>query len=168
MSQSRKIESLIERSSNEFTFNYNDNIGPNVNLKIPLKNFSPSLEEKEFFKRKLKVIKKTEICKNWALYRNCYYGDNCSFAHGKNELRYKPIKENPRYKTKPCKAYYETMYCSFGSRCQYSHNFPTFTYREKFNIFCEQLLSIINFGEPNNFDLLNSLEAVRNNLKLKR
>jgi hypothetical protein len=72
MDQSRLLEDLIDRNSNEFTVNFNVNIGPNVNLKIP-KNFNPSQEEKDFFKKKLKVIKKTELCKNWELYKNCSF-----------------------------------------------------------------------------------------------
>lgn len=168
LDQSRLLEDIIDRNSNEFTVNFNVNIGPNVNLKIP-KNFNPSQEEKDFFKRKLKVIKKTELCKNWELYRNCYYKDTCSFAHGEHELRQKPTTEDPRYRTKPCKAFFETMYCSFGSRCQYRHSRPSRTYKENLHNFCDQLYLILLHNEHSyNFDLMKALEAARNIRNLKR
>ena len=38
-------------------------------------------------RRKIRTKKKTELCKNWELYHNCFYGNECSFAHGIDELR---------------------------------------------------------------------------------
>ena len=61
------------------------------------------------------------MCKNWVLYKDCYYKDKCSFAHGENELRTKKVDNNTKYKTKICKAFVEKMYCPFGNRCQYRH-----------------------------------------------
>jgi hypothetical protein len=101
-------------------YNININIGPNVNFKVS-KKCNPTKEEKEFFKRKIKTTKKTELCKNWELYKDCYFKDNCSFAHGEAELRTKNVDKNKKYKTKICKAFVETMHCVFGARCQYSH-----------------------------------------------
>ena len=60
--------------------------GPNINLKIFHKRYS-NQKEKEMFFEKIKRKKKTELCKNYELYKDCYYGDNCSFAHGIDELR---------------------------------------------------------------------------------
>lgn len=114
--QYRKLKEILEADSLCLSLN----IGPNVNLKIPKKAFHTS-QEKEFFKSKIKTTKKTELCKNWELYRNCYYKDNCSFAHGESELRLKNVSSNQKYKTKICKAYVEKMWCQFGSRCQYRH-----------------------------------------------
>jgi hypothetical protein len=167
--QSRLLEDLIDRHSNEFTINFNVNIGPNVNLKIPTRNFNPTQEEKEFFKKKLKVIKKTELCKNWELYKNCFYKDNCSFAHGEHELRRKPTKEDPRYRTKPCKSFFETMYCSFGSRCQYKHSRPIPTYKENLYTFSAQLhLMLLHSEHSDNFDLFRTLDAAQSIRNLKR
>lgn len=99
------------------------NIGPNVNIKFP-KNINRSSEQKEFFKRKITKTKKTELCKNWEIFGDCFYKDKCSFAHGENELRNKLLaknEDNEKYKTKPCRSFMEKGYCPFGNRCQYTH-----------------------------------------------
>ena len=38
---------------------------------------------------------KTELCRNWLIYKKCKYGDRCQFAHGEDDLiqsRYKPVR----------------------------------------------------------------------------
>ena len=93
--------------------------GPNINLKIHQKRYS-NQKEKEFFFYKIKRKKKTELCKNYELYHDCYYKDECCFAHGVDELR-----ENcnfSSYKTKMCKSFQENFVCNFGTRCSYKHN----------------------------------------------
>ena len=92
--------------------------GPNINLKIEHKRYS-NQKEKELFFEKIKKKKKTELCKNYELYHDCYYGNNCSFAHGLNELRDNIII--PKYKTKLCKNFVENKTCNFGIRCSYQH-----------------------------------------------
>ena len=92
--------------------------GPNINLKINYKRFS-NQKEKEFFYEKIKRKKKTELCKNYELYHDCYYGDNCCFAHGIDELRDNILL--PSYKTKLCKSFIENKACNFGIRCSYKH-----------------------------------------------
>ena len=62
---------------------------------------------------------KTEICRNWEMYGECKFGDNCAFAHGDSELKKRKMTFN--YKTKPCKQFFELGYCLYGSRCQFSH-----------------------------------------------
>ena len=92
--------------------------GPNINLKINHKRYS-NQKEKEFFFAKIKRKKKTELCKNYELYHDCYYKDECCFAHGIEELR-----ENinlPSYKTKLCKSFHKNKCCNFGIRCSYRH-----------------------------------------------
>lgn len=126
--QSQYIKSSFRKSETELdlinpNFDINKNIGPNVNIKFPKKG-ERSEEQKEFFKKKINKTKKTEMCKNWELFGDCYYKDNCSFAHGELELRNKLIvknNENQKYKTKPCRSFLEKSYCSFGNRCQYTH-----------------------------------------------
>ena len=92
--------------------------GPNINLKIEHKRFS-NQKEKEFFFEKIKRKKKTELCKNYELYHDCYYGDTCCFAHGIDELRDNILQ--PSYKTKMCKSFMENKTCNFGIRCSYQH-----------------------------------------------
>ena len=92
--------------------------GPNINLKINHKRYS-NQKEKEFFFEKIKRKKKTELCKNYELYHDCYYGDNCCFAHGIEELRDNILL--PSYKTKMCKSFIENKTCNFGVRCSYKH-----------------------------------------------
>ena len=98
----------------------NPKIGPNINLHFFKKRFS-NQEEKNFFFDKIKKKKKTELCKNWEIYHDCYYKDECCFAHGIEELRQNISV--PSYKTKECKAFLETKFCPFGSRCNYRHIF---------------------------------------------
>ena len=92
--------------------------GPNINLKINHKRYS-NQKEKEFFFEKIKRKKKTELCKNYELYHDCYYKDNCCFAHGIEELRDNILL--PSYKTKMCKSFVENKICNFGIRCSYKH-----------------------------------------------
>ncbi|CAG9315420.1 unnamed protein product [Blepharisma stoltei] len=63
----------------------------------------------------LRVKYKTEICKNW-LNSQCHFGDNCMFAHGKEELRKKFIQMPQQ-----CKSFSETGFCVYGDRCQFKH-----------------------------------------------
>ena len=95
-------------------------IGPNINLHFAKKRFS-NHEEKNYFFNKIKKKKKTELCKNWELYHDCFYKDECSFAHGIEELRQN--LSLPSYKTKECKTFQETKICAFGARCNYRHIF---------------------------------------------
>ena len=60
------------------------------------------------------------LCKNYELYHDCYYKDECCFAHGIEELRENII--SPSYKTKMCKSFQENKFCNFGIRCSYRHN----------------------------------------------
>jgi len=66
---------------------------------------------------------KTEICKFWQLSGACEYEDQCSFAHGREELKQKSdVHKN--YKTKQCKRFHKDLYCPYGSRCQFLHDEP--------------------------------------------
>ena len=92
--------------------------GPNINLKINIKRYS-NQKEKEFFFEKIKRKKKTELCKNYELYHDYYYGDTCCFAHGIDDLRDSVLI--PSYKTKLCKSFIDNKICNFGIRCSYQH-----------------------------------------------
>ena len=98
--------------------NANNGEGPNINLHFMKKRFS-NPEEKHFFYDKIKKKKKTELCKNWEMYKDCFYGDECCFAHGMADLR--QTTNLPTYRTKECKTFNESMTCPFGTRCNYKH-----------------------------------------------
>ena len=93
--------------------NYIKNI--NKNPKIKYSNKIRYSEDRNDFKKKWK----TEICHYWEMNGYCQYGDNCSFAHGIEELNQRKMSHN--YKTKPCKQFFELGYCTYGARCQFSH-----------------------------------------------
>ncbi len=63
---------------------------------------------------------KTEICKNFELNKNCRFGSQCCYAHGKEELRKKTVFKD-HYKTKICKHFHTSGFCAYSSRCQYFH-----------------------------------------------
>ncbi len=118
------------------------NICPNVNLKFPKKPLIISNEQKEFFKNKIETTKKTELCKNWILLKDCYYKDNCSFAHGEIELRKKKMNSSTKSKKKLCKNFEKKSYCPFGKRCNYLHivsNHRLIKYKKILENFCEEL-----------------------------
>ena len=92
--------------------------GPNINLKIEHKRYS-NQKEKEFFFAKIKRKKKTELCKNYEIYHDCYYKDECCFAHGIEELRDNFLFTS--HKTKMCKSFKDNKVCNFGIRCSYRH-----------------------------------------------
>ncbi|CAD8139705.1 unnamed protein product [Paramecium pentaurelia] len=81
---------------------------------------------------------KTEICKYWSIEGYCPYGIQCTFAHGKYEMRQK-IHVPYNYKTQICKNYTIVGYCSYGERCQFKHpekkqnKLPCITYQNVLN-----------------------------------
>jgi len=62
---------------------------------------------------------KTEMCRSWAKFGLCPYGENCRFAHGREELRVKP-RPHWKYKTEMCKKFL-AGFCPYGSRCSFVH-----------------------------------------------
>ncbi len=111
----RKSENL---SDNIYNILNNIKNAPNVNIKLPKKTFN-SKEDREFFKNLIVHKQKTELCKNWILYNDCYFKETCSFGHGEKDLRTTITPIN--YKTKICKAFFEKFFCSYGNRCHFSH-----------------------------------------------
>ena len=68
------------------------------------------------FKKKYK----TELCKYFEINGFCKYGDNCAYAHGKENLRLK-VTNTSAYRTKKCVQFFENGYCPYGARCQFAH-----------------------------------------------
>jgi hypothetical protein len=75
-------------------------------------NFTPSTPYVHKFR--------TEMCKNFELHGKCKFGDECSFAHGKQQMMLKK-DVSALYKTKDCKKYTANGYCPYGQRCQFIH-----------------------------------------------
>ena len=67
-----------------------------------------------------KIKYKTELCKYFEINGYCKYGDNCAYAHGKDNLRSK-ITNTTAYRTKKCTQFFEQGYCPYGNRCQFAH-----------------------------------------------
>lgn len=84
--------------------------------------------------------KKTELCKHYQIGEECPKGESCSFAHGVEELRAKPIMN---YRTIKCRHFQEKGWCQYGPRCQFLHNEKSGEIRD-FKINYEQLLRVMN------------------------
>lgn len=63
---------------------------------------------------------KTELCRPFAEFGTCKYGDKCQFAHGRHELR--SVTRHPKYKTDLCRTYHTVGFCPYGPRCHFIHN----------------------------------------------
>ena len=139
----KKSESVIfnEGYSNKF------GEGPNINLKYFKKKYDTE-EEKLFMTKKIKKKKRTELCKNWEIYHDCYYKEECSFAHGEEELRlYLQISGS---KNKLCRTFQEKGFCLFGKRCNYRHVLKEerlFTYQSLLKNTCKELLNDMKKSE---------------------
>lgn len=146
------IESLS--NSTKYSIEENDNSldkiiykSKNIYLKKK-KNTNSTQSTLRNFQNGIKY--KTEICKNFVLYKNCKFGINCCFAHGKNELR-KKKDFNFFYKTKICKHFHQKGFCPYGNRCQYFH----FNSNKIFNELLDTLIKKIelNVKEKNSKNL---------------
>jgi butyrate response factor 1 len=68
---------------------------------------------------KIKELYKTEMCSNFINTGVCDKGDECTFAHGDDELRNRDRHE--KYKTEMCRNFHEEGNCRFGHRCDFIH-----------------------------------------------
>jgi hypothetical protein len=79
------------------------------------------LEREDFLKiKRRQEAFKTALCQAFQKTGECRYGNECRFAHGKDELRL-PKYNHPKYKTVLCRNYAITGICPYGSRCQFIH-----------------------------------------------
>jgi len=90
------------------------------NLAQCVNSFNVPWGEKTFEHQKFKAeLFKTEMCRSWAKFGLCPYGESCRFAHGQRELRMRP-KPHWKYKTEMCKKFL-AGFCPYGSRCNFVH-----------------------------------------------
>lgn len=128
--------------------------GPNINLKYFKKKYDTE-EEKHFITKKIRTKKKTELCKNWEIYHDCYFKNECSFAHGIDELRTDTLVSGS--KNRLCKSFQEKGYCLFGKRCNYRHVIKEerlFTYESILNDTCNEIYNEMNKSENKDISIL--------------
>lgn len=99
-----------------------DDIYDNFEFDVkPKRRYFETPQEKRRYVEEYTKKRKTELCKNWELVGECRFGDECSFAHGMDQLQ--PKKHlHEKYKTKPCKRFHKQGACCYGNRCQYKHD----------------------------------------------
>ena len=121
--------------------------GPNINLKY-FKKVYDTEKEKEYITKKIKTKKKTELCKNWEVFQDCFFKNECSFAHGTEELINNIYVKGS--KNKLCKTFQEKGFCLFGKRCNYRHVITEktlFTYDSVLHRTFEELYNELNKKE---------------------
>ncbi|KAG9300779.1 hypothetical protein G9A89_023577 [Geosiphon pyriformis] len=78
---------------------------------------------------------KTRLCERFETEGFCPYGSKCTFAHGTDELRERPLTEdkpglptmtkdgpeNPLYKTRLCERFIKENFCQYGPKCNFAH-----------------------------------------------
>ena len=153
----KKIRQDLNSDNNYCCYdnNYEDSSeGPNINLKYFKKNYNTK-EEKHYLTKKIKIKKKTELCKNWEIYHACFYKNDCSFAHGTEELR--SDTQTSGSKNKLCKSFKEKGFCPFGKRCNYRHIIKEkrlFTYQDILQKTCNDLLNELHKRENSETSIL--------------
>jgi hypothetical protein len=161
LSEKKKVNSWHVGTSNYPRLNE----GPNINLKYFKKTYDTE-EEKNFITKKIRTKKKTELCKNWEIYHDCYFKNECSFAHGLDELR----KDIPlSSKNRLCKSFQEKGICLFGKRCNFRHIIKEkrlFNYEYILRYTCKELYNEINKKENKDFSILKIYKRILLNRKI--
>ena len=126
---------------------------------------NPNKDEEEQKEVENQKKYRTELCKYYEINGRCKFGENCIFAHGKNNLRENLCKKSG-YKKRPCVNFFDKGYCMYGNRCQFSHDLKfdnnlnkdeslNFSYKMFFN-------KLINTSKENNDE-----ENKKNIMKIK-
>ena len=144
--QKFKLDSLsfIPKSLKKFSNKFEDDY---------FKNKKTEKEEEEEKEKEEQSQKKyrTELCKYFEINGRCKFGDNCIFAHGKENLRENLCKKSG-YKKRPCVNFFEKGFCMYGNRCQFSHDIKQFEKEENekkennfsYKLFFKELNMILN------------------------
>jgi butyrate response factor 1 len=136
--------SFIPKSLKKFSNKFEDDY---------FKNKKTEKEEEEEKEKEEQSQKKyrTELCKYFEINGRCKFGDNCIFAHGKENLRENLCKKSG-YKKRPCVNFFEKGFCMYGNRCQFSHDIKQFEKEENekkennfsYKLFFKELNMILN------------------------
>ena len=160
--QKKKVNSWYVGLSNNPTLSE----GPNINLKYFKKRYDTE-EEKHFITKKIRSKKKTELCKNWEIYHDCYFKNECSFAHGLDELRIDtPVSGS---KNRLCKSFQEKGFCLFGKRCNYRHIIKEkrlFNYESILKNTCNEIFNEITKNENKDCSILKIYKRILLNRRL--
>lgn len=65
---------------------------------------------------------KTEMCHYQMELMHCPFGEQCTYAHARAELRH--IERHPKHKTQACRDFSTVGFCPFGARCSFIHAKP--------------------------------------------
>ena len=136
--------SFIPKSLKKFSNKFEDDYFKNKKTK------KEEEEEKEKEEQSQKKYR-TELCKYFEINGRCKFGDNCIFAHGKENLRENLCKKSG-YKKRPCVNFFEKGFCMYGNRCQFSHDIKQFEKDENekkennfsYKLFFKELNMILN------------------------
>ena len=122
--QKFKLDSLsfIPKSLKKFSNKFEDDYFKNKKTE---KEEEEEKEKEEQSKKKYR----TELCKYFEINGRCKFGDNCIFAHGKENLRENLCKKSG-YKKRPCVNFFEIGFCMYGNRCQFFHDIKQFEKEE--------------------------------------
>ena len=134
--------SFIPKSLNKFTNKFEDDY---------FKNKKTEKEEEKEKEEQSQKKYRTELCKYFEINGRCKFGDNCIFAHGKENLRENLCKKSG-YKKRPCVNFFEKGFCMYGNRCQFSHDIKQFEKEENekkennfsYKLFFKELNMILN------------------------
>ena len=153
--------SFIPKSLKKFSNKFEDDYFKNKKTK------KEEEEEKEKEEQSQKKYR-TELCKYFEINGRCKFGENCIFAHGKENLRENLCKKSG-YKKRPCVNFFEKGFCMYGNRCQFSHDIKQFEKEEndkKENYFSYKLF----FKELNmnlNDECKKDIERIKERPRLK-
>ena len=157
--------------SEGFSTSYEDNQEKDIKIKSKVKKMNKFCKETKEIKKKKEPYKttaldfkkkyKTELCKYFEIKGYCKYGDNCAYAHGKENLRLK-VTNTTAYRTKKCTQFFEKGYCPYGNRCQFAHQLESNIINNPY----DKKMSYSKILET--FSKIESLENINNIIKKPR
>ena len=107
-----------------------------------------------------KVKYKTELCKYYEINGFCKFGDNCAYAHGKENLRAK-VTNSISYKTKKCVQFFINGFCPYGNRCQFAHALKSNVINNPYDKNISYIKTMKTLSKFNNFDNVNIIDTPR-------